>query len=216
MTALRPVVLALAIAGLIVSLSACGDGGAPSTAQGVAATQRPPTKGPEGGPGTEESLNTIGGLIAGEPLLPGDFADPFVLDQDRVAYVYATNTTDANLPVVRIDNYKEATYLGDGFPTIPSWTSKNFIWAPAVWARPDGQYVLYYAGLDNASNKSQRTWAEAFMRLPCRVVVARWAVHRRLVRSVRLSPRPGRSHRPGRGDRRGQALPALQERRELL
>lgn len=153
MRSLRPVLLALAVAGLVVSISACGDGGAPSTAAGVAATQRPPTKGPEGGPGTEESLNTIGGLIAGEPLLPGDFADPFVLDQDRVAYVYATNTTDANLPVVRIDNYKEATYLGDGFPTIPSWTSKNFIWAPAVWARPDGQYVLYYAGLDNASNK---------------------------------------------------------------
>jgi len=153
MTWLRPMFVALVVGGLVVVASACGDAGAPSTAEGVVATQRPPTKGPEGGPGTEERLNTIGGLIAGEPLLAGDFADPFVLDTGPVAYVYATNTTDANVPVVRSNNYTEAFYLGDAMPTIPSWTSKNFIWAPAVWARPDGQYVLYYAGLDNASGR---------------------------------------------------------------
>lgn len=153
MRSVRRVVVVLAVAGLIVAASGCGNGGAPSTAEGVVATQRPPTKGPEGGPGTEEPINTIAGLIAGEPLLAGDFADPFVLDTGSVAYVYATNTTDANIPVVRSDNYKEAFYLGDAMPTIPSWTSKDFIWAPSVWARPDGNFVMYYSALDNASGK---------------------------------------------------------------
>lgn len=150
---LRPVLVAVVVTGLVAGVTACGDGGAPSTAAGVVATQRPPTKGPEGGPGTEEPINTIAGLIAGQPLLAGDFADPFVLDTGEVSYIYATNTTDANVPVVRSNNYNEAFYLGDAMPTIPSWTSKAFIWAPAVWARPDGNYVLYYAGLDNASGK---------------------------------------------------------------
>lgn len=147
----RPLLIVVAVAGLLAGASACGD--PPSTAEGVAATQRPPTRGPEGGPGTEERLNTISGLVAGEPLLPGDFADPFVLDLGPAAYVYATNTVDANIPVVRSNNYTEAFYLGDAMPNLPSWTSKGFIWAPAVWARPDGNYVLYYAGLDNASGK---------------------------------------------------------------
>lgn len=148
----RPLIVLGAFA-LFLGVSACGDGGAPSTAEGVAATQRPPSKGPEGGPGTEEPLNTIAGLIAGEPLIAGDFADPFVLDLGETAYIYATNTTDANIPVVRSTGYKEAFYLGDAMPDLAPWTSKNFIWAPAVWARPDGNYVMYYSALDNPSGR---------------------------------------------------------------
>jgi hypothetical protein len=138
---------------LILGVVIAGCGSPPSTASDVAATQRPPTKGPQGGPGTAEPLNTIEGLVAGKPIIAGDFADPFVLDVGRFTYTYATNTTDANVPVFRTEGYKTAFYLGDAMPTLPSWTSKGFIWAPAVWARPDGQYVLYYAGADNASGK---------------------------------------------------------------
>ena len=132
-------------------LASCG--APPSTAPDVAATQRPPTKGPEGGPGTAEPLNTVDGLVSGKPIIDGDFADPFVLDVGDFTYTYATNTTDANVPVLRTEGYTTAYYLGDAMPTLPAWTSKGFIWAPAVWARPDGNYVLYYAGADNSSGR---------------------------------------------------------------
>ena len=36
-------------------------------------------------------------------------------------------------------------FLGDALPTLPRWTVPGFQWGPAVWARPDGTYVLYYS-----------------------------------------------------------------------
>ena len=54
------------------------------------------------GPGTEEKLDTINGLLSGKPVFDADLADPFVLDQGDVAPAYATNTRDANIPVVRV------------------------------------------------------------------------------------------------------------------
>jgi GH43 family beta-xylosidase len=140
-------------AGLV--LAACGSDSVPSTAEGVSATQRPPTQGPQGGPGTEEKLDTINGLLAGKPVFSADFADPFVLDLGDVAYTYATNTREANIPVIRAQGYKVADYLGDALPTIPSWTAKGFIWAPSVFARPDGKFVMYYSALDTAGGGRQ-------------------------------------------------------------
>jgi hypothetical protein len=56
------------------------------------------------GPGTEAKLDTIHGLLPGKPVFDANFAEPFVLDQGDVAYAYAyaTNTRDANIPVVRV------------------------------------------------------------------------------------------------------------------
>ena len=154
-SALIPSVIRLVALVVVAGLgfSACGGGGAPSTAPDVSATQRPPSQGPVGGPGTVEKLNAISGLLDGEPILDADFADPFILDLGDVAYGYASNTTSANVPVTRFEGYREATYLGDAMPNIPSWTSKDFIWAPAVLARSDGQYVMYYAALYNPSGR---------------------------------------------------------------
>ena len=152
--------ITVVIVAMVVGLGsvACGDAGAPSTASDVGATQRPPSEGPVGGPGTVENLDNISGLLSGAPILDADFADPFMLDLGDVAYGYASNTTSANVPVTRFEGYRfdgygQATYLGDAMPTIPSWSSKDFIWAPAVYARPDGQYVMYYAGLYNPSGR---------------------------------------------------------------
>lgn len=148
----RAAVLAVAVVIGLGSM-ACGDVGAPSTASDVSATQRPPSKGPAGGPGTVENLDVISGLLSGSPILNVDFADPFMLDTGDVAYGYASNTTSANVPVTRFQGYQKATYLGDAMPNLPSWTSKDFIWAPAVYARPDGQYVMYYSALYNPSGR---------------------------------------------------------------
>ena len=121
-----------------------------TTSPEVSAGQRLPTRGPVGqNPSVRRRvpLNLVGGLITGTPILPGDYADPFPLAQRSGLYVYATNTTTANVPVLQIptDDIFNGNYLGDALPTLPSWTAKGFQWAPAVWARPDGTFVMYYA-----------------------------------------------------------------------
>lgn len=160
---ISPTVRLLLVAGVMAGLvlAACGSGSTPSTAAGVSATQRPPTEGPQGGPGTEEKLDTINGLLSGKPVFNADFADPFVLDQGDVAYTYATNTRDANIPVIRAQGYKVADYLGDALPTIPSWSAKGFIWGPAVFAAPDGKFVMYYSALTTAGGRQCITRAVA-------------------------------------------------------
>ena len=39
----------------------------------------------------------------------------------------------------------QGDYLGDALPQLPKWTVSGFQWAPSVWARPDGTYVMYYS-----------------------------------------------------------------------
>lgn len=114
------------------------------------AGQRLPTQGPQGGDGTTEELeklNLVDGLLRGEPIIDGDFADPFALSEPAAVYVYATNTVHANVPVFSLpkNDTIDGRYLGDAMPDLPSWTTKGFQWAPAVWARPDGTFVLYYS-----------------------------------------------------------------------
>jgi len=124
--------------------------GGPSTQESARPGQRLPTRGPVGkDPGTTKTvpLNLVGGLILGSPIIRGDFADPFVLAESSGIFAYATNTVDANVPVVEIQkgDVTNAQYRGDALPTLPSWTVKGFQWGPSVWARPDGRFVLYYS-----------------------------------------------------------------------
>lgn len=112
--------------------------------------QRLPTRGPvstDPGEDIAEPLDLVGGLLHGKPIINGDFADPYALSEPDAIYVYATNTVDANIPVVELPKDDAATgrYLGDAMPTLPTWTTKGFQWGPSVWARPDGRFVMYYA-----------------------------------------------------------------------
>jgi Glycosyl hydrolases family 43 len=116
------------------------------------------TKGPIGvNPAKAEgvTLTILSGLLHGEPIYNGDFADPFALfdaTTDTV-YAYATGTTNgpdakaAHIPVIAITRSTgfAGHYLGDALPTLPSWTVSGYQWAPSIWARPDGGYVMYYS-----------------------------------------------------------------------
>ena len=149
---------------LLLVASACGS----STAAGsVRPGQRPRTGGPSDGtgatgtttpPGTAPvtgrptQLDPGGGVLIGTPVYDGDFADPFVLIDDGTNYVYATNTDDANLPVIVSAGGNEGVYHGDAFPTLPAWTTPGFVWAPAVYAHDDG-YIAYYTTADAASKR---------------------------------------------------------------
>lgn len=122
----------------------------PSTSMVAESGQRTPTRGPIGPEPTNRRkvpLNLLGGLIEGSPIFPGDFADPFLLAERTALYIFATNTTAANVPVtrIRVGDVFNGDYLGDALPRLPSWTVKGFQWAPSVWARPDGSFVMYYS-----------------------------------------------------------------------
>ncbi|MSV48603.1 MAG: family 43 glycosylhydrolase [Actinobacteria bacterium] len=129
--------------------------------------QRLPTRGPvksSSVPKAERDVNLVDGLLRGVPIVEGDFADPFALAEPDALYIYATNTVDANIPVIRIRKNQlfKAQYLGDALPTLPSWTVKGFQWAPSVWAAPGDSFVMYYTtpssgGLGNKQCISRAT-----------------------------------------------------------
>jgi hypothetical protein len=118
---------------------------------GRRATQGPIGLNPSKADGIQ--LNVLSGLLDDTPIFNGDFADPFALRTADVLYLYASNTettqysVGAHVPVIALsrDSGFEGRYLGDALPTLPKWTVSGFQWAPSVWARPDGTYVLYYS-----------------------------------------------------------------------
>ena len=132
-------------AGLVAGPTASAQDGDPAAQPG----QRMPTQGPVSAePSAKETvpLNLVEGLIEGAPIFNGDFADPFMLATPEALFAYATNTTTANIPVVELPkgNTNDGEYLGDALPDLPAWTVKGFQWAPSVWARPDGKFVMHY------------------------------------------------------------------------
>jgi hypothetical protein len=98
-------------------------------------------------------LDVLSGLQNDSPIFDGDFADPFALRTADAIYLYATNTTTtkyapgAHIPAIVLtrDSGFVGKYLGDALPTLPTWTVSGYQWAPSVWARPDGTYVMYYS-----------------------------------------------------------------------
>ncbi len=117
---------------------------------------RLPTQGPIGlNPATAAGvqLDVLDGLLNDTPIYNGDFADPFVLRTTDDLYIYVSNTATtqyapgAHVPVIELtrDSGFKGQYLGDAMPTLPKWTVSGFQWAPSVWSRPDGTYVMYYS-----------------------------------------------------------------------
>ena len=144
-----PTARALGAVGLLVVVAtaavACGAGG--SDGGTARPGQRPRTGGPDAPArpgGDPTSLWPASGLLLGTPVYRGDFADPFVLRVGDTLYAYATNTKDANLPVIVVRGSPRGTYYGDAFPVLPSWSEPGHVWAPAVLDLGH-RFVLYYS-----------------------------------------------------------------------
>ncbi len=98
-------------------------------------------------------LDVLSGLRDDTPIFNGDFADPFVLRTPAALYLYASNTTAsqyapaAHIPEIELAQASDfrGRYLGDALPQLPKWTVSGFQWAPSVFARPNGTYVMYYS-----------------------------------------------------------------------
>ncbi len=98
-------------------------------------------------------LDVLQGLLGDEPIFNGDFADPSALSFSSGLYLYASSTQPgagkrgAHIPAISLSRSSgfAGEYIGDVLPKVPSWTVPGFQWAPSVWARPGGTYVLYYS-----------------------------------------------------------------------
>ena len=157
--------------GALVLLAGCGSAGSGQTTHqsfsvkpepAARAGQLPvpagrlPTKGPIGlDPARADGvqLDVLSGLLDDTPIFNGDFADPFALRTADDLYIYSSNTeatqyaSGAHVPVIELarDSGFKGQYLGDALPSLPKWTVSGFQWAPSVWTRPDGTYVMYYS-----------------------------------------------------------------------
>jgi beta-xylosidase len=85
------------------------------------------------------------------PVYRHDFPDPYVLKMGATYYAYSTNSGTQDIPTLVSHDLVHWKAGKDAFPVPPRWVSSN-IWAPDVYHRPDGKYVLYYAGHDIAVN----------------------------------------------------------------
>jgi hypothetical protein len=98
-------------------------------------------------------LDMVNALRDGTPIFNSDFADPSALKTPRALYLFASDTTAsryapaAHIPEIELTQNSafHGYYLGDALPKLPKWTVSGFQWAPSVWARADGTYVMYYS-----------------------------------------------------------------------
>ncbi|MGD0392098.1 MAG: glycoside hydrolase family 43 protein [Acidimicrobiales bacterium] len=154
-----------------VLLAACGpaagiDAGRSPLNVSVEPTSRPgqlpvpagrsPTLGPQAFHPSETGgvqLDVINALRDGTPIFNGDFADPSALKTSQALYLFASDTAAsryapaAHIPEIELTQSSafRGYYLGDALPRLPKWTVAGFQWAPSVWARPNGIYVMYYS-----------------------------------------------------------------------
>ncbi len=152
----RLIVGLAALAGAAASCGGATVGPPPSRLvlePGAVVGSRPPTQGPQANPDLQHQvrLNLVNGLLDNRPIFNGDFADPASIFVGGDAFVYASDTISAHVPVLEIADPSRGSsvYLGDALPTLPAWTASGMQWGPAVWRRPDGVYVLYYSTPDS-------------------------------------------------------------------
>lgn len=103
-------------------------------------------------PDTTVTVQLLGSLQKGVPVGNGNFADPFVLIDGTEVYAYATNVQGANIPVSRSVSSDTAEYLGDAMPDLATWTKPGAVWAPSVYRRADGTYVMLYDSIYGITN----------------------------------------------------------------
>ena len=80
----------------------------------------------------------------GGPVYPFDFADPDVIVAKGTYYAYGTNSTAGNIQIMESSDLLDWRKAGDALPTLASWATPGFTWAPAV-IHVRRSYLLYYA-----------------------------------------------------------------------
>lgn len=97
-----------------------------------------------------------------EPAFNRDFPDPTVLYANGTYYAYSTEVLGDSIPfTTSTDGVHWSSTYGDAMPTLASWASFGFTWAPTVAENAARQYVMFYAARDAASGAQCIGEAEA-------------------------------------------------------
>jgi beta-xylosidase len=78
------------------------------------------------------------------PVFASDFPDPFIVRVDDDYVAYGTNGATENVRTLRSRDLVHWQPGPDAMPELAPWALRGWTWAPAVLARGDGTYVLYY------------------------------------------------------------------------
>jgi beta-xylosidase len=137
--------LALAVASAVAGCGRDGGAGSSGTTAGPATTAA----------GVPRFTN---------PVLTGNFADPFVLKVGGTWYAYATGDLVVNLQVARSPDLVRWERLDGALPELPEWSvlQKGLTWAPEVARTPAG-FVLYYTLRHAASGRQCISVAVAYL-----------------------------------------------------
>jgi arabinan endo-1,5-alpha-L-arabinosidase len=89
-----------------------------------------------------------GDPLAPKLLLKMDFPDPEVNQFDDRYYAYGTGSHATRAPVATsLSATGEWTFVGEALPERPEWMDENAgVWAPDVFHRSDGKYLMYFTG----------------------------------------------------------------------
>lgn len=77
------------------------------------------------------------------PVLPYDFADPYVLHVGNEYIAFATNAAGGSIQSARSRDLVNWDFAGNALAGLPPWATPGSVWAPAALVRPGGT-VLYY------------------------------------------------------------------------
>jgi beta-xylosidase len=77
------------------------------------------------------------------PVLPYDFADPYVLKTGGTYIAYATNAAGGSIQSARSRDLETWDFAGNVLANLPTWAKPGSVWAPAALVRVGGT-VLYY------------------------------------------------------------------------
>jgi beta-xylosidase len=87
-----------------------------------------------------------------DPVWPGDFPDPFLLEVDGEHLAFATQGGLRSVQRIRSDDLVTWDDLGDALPVLPPWVAPLSTWAPAVLPRGD-RFLLFYAALVDGTDR---------------------------------------------------------------
>lgn len=101
------------------------------------------------------------------PVYAHNFPDPYILKVGSAYYAYGTGTCDMNLQVMHSTDLVHWIGHKELLPSVPRWSSDNcvdffqnrMVWAPEVFHRADGKYILYYVAHWVAQNKQCVSYA---------------------------------------------------------
>lgn len=88
------------------------------------------------------------------PVIAQDRPDPELVQDGSQWFAYSTNLfwDGINVPVMRSTTLDTWTNVGDALPSVGSWASEGFTWAPGV-VKLGSTWVMYYTAMHSASQR---------------------------------------------------------------